>query len=136
MGGESQHARLKGRFDRCKLVVVQGNPLGVEIDVSTSVSVLETSGRFQEFVRHLWGAMSIFGETSCKTSLSQTCTPKLSAEVLWHHDGAEDSTRSSDEGGLDTDGTDSDEDFPTPTCTPAAFEDELGNAAPQSAQEA
>ena len=58
VGGESQHARLKGRFDRCKLVVVQGvvvqgNPLGVEIDVSTSVSVLETSGRFQEFPRRV-----------------------------------------------------------------------------------
>ena len=80
--------------------------------------------------------MSIFGETSGKTSLSQTCTPKLSAEVLWHHDGAEDSTRSSDEGGLDTDGTDSDEDFPTRTWTPAAFEDKLGYAAPKSAREA
>ena len=56
--------------------------------------------------------------------------------MLWQDDGAEDSTRSSDEGGLDTDGTDSDEDFPTPTRTPAAFEDKLGNAAPQSAQEA
>jgi len=60
---------------------VQGSLLGLEIDVSTSGSVSDTLGRFEECRRHFWvlrGVLSTLLGTLARRLFSRPCaTPRV-----------------------------------------------------------